>query len=141
LGHDIKDCHENEIQKLWKEKVTLGIHGNWLRSEASEFQPGIDLEELKNSDLAECGSSGEYGSSSMKDKGKRQLVDSHSPWISAVQLVLDVRNEQRFHKPLEQTESMVKDSLVADEVEIRPEGMVVAVIGGLDGTRVDSRHV
>jgi hypothetical protein len=52
-----------------------------------------------------------------------------------------VRNEQRFHKPLEQTESMVKDSLVADEVEIRPEGMVVAVIGGLDGTRVDSRHV
>uniref|UniRef100_A0A2N9HLN9 Ribonucleotide reductase large subunit domain-containing protein n=1 Tax=Fagus sylvatica TaxID=28930 RepID=A0A2N9HLN9_FAGSY len=103
-GHDIKDYHENEIQKLWKEKVTLGIHGNWLRSEASEFQPGIDLEELKNSDLAECGS-------------------------SAVQLVLDVRNEQRFHKPLEQTESMVKDSLVADEVEIRPEGMVVAVIG------------
>uniref|UniRef100_A0A2N9HDP5 Ribonucleotide reductase large subunit domain-containing protein n=1 Tax=Fagus sylvatica TaxID=28930 RepID=A0A2N9HDP5_FAGSY len=102
-GHDIKDYHENEIQKLWKEKVTLGIHGNWLRSEASEFQPGIDLEELKNSDLAECGS-------------------------SAVQLVLDVRNEQRFHKPLEQTESMVKDSLVADEVEIRPEGMVVAVI-------------
>jgi hypothetical protein len=69
------------------------------------------------------------------------LVDSHSPWISAVQLVLDVRNEQRFHKPLEQTESMVKDSLVADEVEIRPEGMVVAVIGSLDGTRVDSRHV
>jgi hypothetical protein len=64
---------------------------------------------LKNSDLAECGSSGDYGSSSAKDKGKRQLVDSHLPWISAVQLVLDVRNEQRLHKPLEQTESMVKE--------------------------------
>ena len=138
LGHDIKDCHENEIQKLWKEKVTLEIHSNWLRSEANEFQPGIDLEELKNSDLAECGSSGEFGSSSAKDKGKRQLVDSHSPWISAVQLTSYVRNEQRLRKPLEQTESIVENSPVANGVQMRPEGMVVAVIGDLEGTRVDS---
>lgn len=31
------------------------IHGNWLRAEAKEFQLGIDLTELQNADLAECG--------------------------------------------------------------------------------------
>jgi hypothetical protein len=46
LGHDIKDCPDEETQKLWKEGITLGIHGNWLKAENSEFQPGIDLVRL-----------------------------------------------------------------------------------------------
>jgi hypothetical protein len=54
LGHEIKAYPDDEIQSLRKEGVTFGVHGNWLRAETSEFQPGIDLEGLKFSDIAEC---------------------------------------------------------------------------------------
>lgn len=64
LGHDVKVCREEEVQSLWKEGITLGIHGNWLRAESSEFQLGIDLKGLKYSDLAECNL--EVGSSSSR---------------------------------------------------------------------------
>ena len=54
LGHEVKSCKDGEVQALWKKGITIGVHGNWLRAESSEFQPGIDLEGLKYSDLAEC---------------------------------------------------------------------------------------
>jgi hypothetical protein len=50
----VKACRDGEVQALWKKGITMGVHGNWLRAESSEFQPRIDLEALKYSDLAEC---------------------------------------------------------------------------------------
>jgi hypothetical protein len=65
LGHDIKDCADEEIQKLWKEGITLGVSGNWLRAENNEYQPGIDLEALSKVDIAECS----------KKKSKNDVVE------------------------------------------------------------------
>jgi hypothetical protein len=28
LGHDVKNCPNKEVQKMWEDKVTFGIHGN-----------------------------------------------------------------------------------------------------------------
>ena len=42
------------MQSRWKKGLTLEIHGNWLRAEVSDFQPGIDLESLRISDIAKC---------------------------------------------------------------------------------------
>ena len=39
---------------MWKEGITLGVFGNWLRAENDEYQPGIDLEALSKVDIAEC---------------------------------------------------------------------------------------
>ena len=50
----MKACRDGEVQALWKKGITMGVHGNWLRVESSEFQPRIDLEALKYLDLAEC---------------------------------------------------------------------------------------
>ena len=77
LGHDIKDCVDVEVQKLWRERVMLGIHRSWLRSEVSEFQPGIDLDELENSYHFECIRPDEAGPSIPK-------TQTQSPWIIAV---------------------------------------------------------
>jgi hypothetical protein len=52
LGHEVKSCKDGEVEALWKKCITIGVHGNWLRAKSSEFQPGIDLEGLKYSDLA-----------------------------------------------------------------------------------------
>ena len=74
LGHDIKDCPDEETQKLWKEGITLGIHGNWLRVENSEFQPVIDLVGLKKSNETKCS----------REKSNNPAVEPmdeiHSPW-------------------------------------------------------------
>uniref|UniRef100_A0A2N9ID60 Reverse transcriptase domain-containing protein n=1 Tax=Fagus sylvatica TaxID=28930 RepID=A0A2N9ID60_FAGSY len=45
LGDDIKDCPDDEVRLLWRDKLTNGIYGNWLRADNNEFQPGIDLED------------------------------------------------------------------------------------------------
>uniref|UniRef100_A0A2N9J510 Reverse transcriptase zinc-binding domain-containing protein n=1 Tax=Fagus sylvatica TaxID=28930 RepID=A0A2N9J510_FAGSY len=43
----------------WKRFIKgAGIYGKWLKAENPEFQPGIDLKSLKNSDVAECGTIG-----------------------------------------------------------------------------------
>ena len=39
----------------------MGIFGNWLRADNGEFQPGIDLINLRNSDIIECSASKEGG--------------------------------------------------------------------------------
>ena len=54
LGDDIKDCPDDEVQLLWRDKLTNGIYGNWLRADNNEFQLGIDLEGLYTSDMAKC---------------------------------------------------------------------------------------
>uniref|UniRef100_A0A2N9HFT5 Reverse transcriptase domain-containing protein n=1 Tax=Fagus sylvatica TaxID=28930 RepID=A0A2N9HFT5_FAGSY len=36
---------DDEVRLLWRDKLTNGIYGNWLRADNNEFQPGIDLED------------------------------------------------------------------------------------------------
>ena len=54
LGHDVKSRLDAEVQLLWKKGITFGIHGNWLRTKVSEYQPGINLEGLRSVDMVEC---------------------------------------------------------------------------------------
>ena len=37
LGHEVKACRDGEVQALLKKGITIGVHGNWLRAESSEF--------------------------------------------------------------------------------------------------------
>jgi hypothetical protein len=94
LGHDIKDCADKEIQKLWKKGITLGVSGNWLRAENNEYQPGIDLEALSKVDIAEC--------SKKKSKNDvESMVVAQSLWISAINLALNTRHDMNRREDMD----------------------------------------
>ena len=83
IGHDIKDCPDKEVQILWKDKLTDGIFGNWLRVENNDFQPSIDLEGLNSSDMAKCSIMGAPSTSS--GIGNIIIRDRQPSWTEAVQ--------------------------------------------------------
>jgi hypothetical protein len=136
LGHDIKDCVDVEVQKLWRERVMLGIHGSWLRSEVSEFQPGIDLDELENSDRSECIRLDEAGPLIPK-------TQTQSPWITVVQLALDAWKDLENSELVDQSMNLVEASTAGDGELQRAERREVTVVGeiaesgGLDETGAD----
>ena len=118
LGHEIKACPNDEIQSLRKEGVTFGVYGNWLRAETSEFQPGIDLEGLKFSDIAECDPS--MGNSTARNHDMGSLASpSHSPRDQAIQMALAIWEEVQLREPMDQSESLAHKNIAdANEEEV-----------------------
>ena len=98
---------------MWKDKVIDGIHGSWLRAKSSEFQPGTDLEELKNSDRVECNSIPKQGSSEGESSSRTK-----SKWDS----VLAVWNELMQRENMDQSENTAneakEDEVVEETVEL-----------------------
>jgi hypothetical protein len=78
-----------------KEGITSGIYGKWLKAENPEFQPGIDLKSLKNSDVAECGTIG--GKMAARGEAGELSQGLSSPRDSVV----------ITHEPMDQSESCV----------------------------------
>ena len=78
-----RSCPDEEVQILWKDKLTDGIFGNWLRVENNDFQPSIDLEGLNSSDMAKCSIMGAPSTSS--GIGNIIIRDRQSSWTEAVQ--------------------------------------------------------
>ena len=73
---------------------TLGVFGNWLRAENNEFQPGIDLEGLRTSDMTECSKHIEVDlvvvARTSKPPGNQvRGNEAHNSWTDAIQLALD----------------------------------------------------
>uniref|UniRef100_A0A2N9G7V8 Reverse transcriptase domain-containing protein n=1 Tax=Fagus sylvatica TaxID=28930 RepID=A0A2N9G7V8_FAGSY len=100
------DCHDEEVQIMWKDKVIDGIYGSWLREKSSEFQPGTDLEKLKNSDKVECNSVPKQGSSEGESSSRTK-----SKWDS----VLAVWNELMQRENMDQSENTTNE---AEEDEV-----------------------
>uniref|UniRef100_A0A2N9FSP0 CCHC-type domain-containing protein n=1 Tax=Fagus sylvatica TaxID=28930 RepID=A0A2N9FSP0_FAGSY len=110
LGHEIKACPDDEIQSQWKEGVTFGVYGNWLRAETSEFQPDIDLEGLKFSDIAECDPS--MGNSAARNHDMGSLASpSHSPRDQAIQMAHAIWEEVQLREPMDQSESLAHENI------------------------------
>ena len=135
LGHDVKNCPNKEVQKMWEDKVTFGIHGNWLRAESKEFQPGIDLESLANSDMVELGGAGAIeasGSGQSSEATASQGTEKSSPWISAVQLALEAL------RAVQQRDLMDQSEVWASETTSLPKMAVAVDLKNLDGLASDN---
>ena len=76
----------------------LGIHGNWLRAEVSDFQLGIDLESLRISDIIEC-------NLPTFSREVRCL-----PATASIQVACNCRIELQQWEPMDQSEVWVEDN-------------------------------
>uniref|UniRef100_A0A2N9IMG3 CCHC-type domain-containing protein n=1 Tax=Fagus sylvatica TaxID=28930 RepID=A0A2N9IMG3_FAGSY len=105
IGHDIKDCLDEEVKILWKDKLTDGIFGNWLRAENNDFQPSIDLEGLNSSDMAKCSIMG--APSTSLGIGNIIIRDRQSSWTEAVQTAAEAWHLLRQREDMDQSEAYV----------------------------------
>lgn len=55
LGHDQRDCQDSGTQWFMREGVSFGFFGRWLHADNDEFQSGMNLESLLNSDMLGSG--------------------------------------------------------------------------------------
>ena len=55
LGHDQRDCQDSGTQRFMREGVSFGFFGRWVRADNDEFQSGMNLESLLNSDMSGSG--------------------------------------------------------------------------------------
>lgn len=105
LGHNVNNCQDEESQRLWKDGATLGIHGNWLKSEVSEFQPVIDLESLHRSNIVES------NLNRVILPNNREITPC-PPSTSPTQVSLQARIQFQQQEPMDLSESWVADSLI-----------------------------
>ena len=98
LGHDVRNYPDVEVQSLWKKGLTLGIHSNWLKAEVSDFQPGIDLESLRISDIAEC--------NLPTFSGEVRCL----PATASIQVAHNSRIELQQREPMDQSKVWVEDN-------------------------------
>uniref|UniRef100_A0A2N9HCG5 protein-disulfide reductase n=1 Tax=Fagus sylvatica TaxID=28930 RepID=A0A2N9HCG5_FAGSY len=54
LGHEQRDCTDNEVQLQRQVGVEVGPFGSWLRADNNSFQPGLNPNLLLESDRVEC---------------------------------------------------------------------------------------
>ena len=116
MGHEVRVCPDPENQRLWAEQNTLGIFGNWLRAENNKFQPGIDLEGLRTSDMVECSKHTEVELVAVAETSKppgNQVCGNkaYNLWTDAIQLALDSWTEVQQRAPMDQSESYVAETL------------------------------
>ena len=118
LGHDSRECPDGDSHKLGKEGEMERIYGSWLRAENSEFQPGIDLEELQCSDLAECNSGIVKGALSNTEEaeasgeGRKLDQSAQTSQNQAVTIVLDACNELEQREQMDQSENLEVEATV-----------------------------
>jgi hypothetical protein len=120
---------------MWKDKVIDGIYGSWLRAKSSEFQPGTDLEELKNSDKVECNSVPKQGSSEGESSSRTK-----SKWDSVLAVWNELMQRENMDQSEKTTNEAEEDEVVEETVElvrVRNQGTTKPTIHQIQSLQVN----
>uniref|UniRef100_A0A2N9ISI0 CCHC-type domain-containing protein n=1 Tax=Fagus sylvatica TaxID=28930 RepID=A0A2N9ISI0_FAGSY len=118
LGHEIRSCSDVELQQLWKEGKSMGVYGSWLRAESSEYQPGIDLDGLMSSDMAECSRISIQGTQTEQERQESMRKQRQLTWGKVTQLAKDTWKEIEQQIPMDQSKSWVETAKDDKEGEV-----------------------
>uniref|UniRef100_A0A2N9ETC0 CCHC-type domain-containing protein n=1 Tax=Fagus sylvatica TaxID=28930 RepID=A0A2N9ETC0_FAGSY len=110
LGHEQRDCSDNEVQIQLREGVDFGLFGKWLRADNNEFQPGLNSNGLLEANLFECNLGGrdflflESSQGAIQEKIDQVKDDKEKQCQKAVAAAVNTWNETVQEEKLERTD-------------------------------------
>ena len=137
IGHEVKNCNNQDSNCMRNKGETMGIFGNWLRADNGEFQPGIDLINLRNSDTVECSASARNEGDVSPERLLREAGEDRSrstqnqlQWPKAVQTASDTWHEIERKEKTDVNVLGLNTSDINDNMGLEEMTVIAQLTGG-----------